>query len=145
MATGPPTEELNKAQGVQQARASTGDFNQLRSFNFRLRNRHRTRHNHTRQCRISCVNVHPWLKSLQEACSPAAATHTMAALHSGEGCLCMLFCWGALLHLQWLALGQCPTFSSPTLTLNSTAQNIAEHYEHSLGIAAQAQNQTANM
>jgi hypothetical protein len=36
-----------------------------------------------------------------------AALQARAALHSGEGCLCMFFCWGALLHLLHVTLTAC--------------------------------------
>jgi hypothetical protein len=38
-----------------------------------------------------------WVKPALRAC---AALQAQAALHLGAGCLCMFFCWGALLVLQ---------------------------------------------
>jgi hypothetical protein len=45
---------------------------------------------------LTASNALSWVKPALRAC---AALQARAALHSGEGCLCMFFCWGALLHL----------------------------------------------
>jgi hypothetical protein len=36
------------------------------------------------------------IKAGEEVCHQGCS---LSALHSGEGCLCMFFCWGAVLHL----------------------------------------------
>jgi hypothetical protein len=46
---------------------------------------------------LTASNALSWVKPAVLAC---AALQAGAALHSGEGCLCMFFCWGALLDLQ---------------------------------------------
>jgi hypothetical protein len=46
---------------------------------------------------LTASNTLSWVKPALRAC---AALQSQAALHLGAGCLCMFFCWGALLGLQ---------------------------------------------
>jgi hypothetical protein len=61
---------------------------------------------------LTASNALSWVKPALRA---RAALQARAALHLGEGCLCM-FCWGALLHLH-----SCVT-SSPWLYVAHTTK-----------------------
>jgi hypothetical protein len=49
---------------------------------------------------LTASNALSWVQPALRAC---AALQARAALHLGDGWLCMFFCWGALLLLQYVA------------------------------------------
>jgi hypothetical protein len=54
-----------------------------------------------RRMQVECKPAEYRYASANHQCTgDTTVQHAHAALHLGEGCLCMFFCWGTLLHLH---------------------------------------------